>query len=153
MARNYISDPELTAAVKAALGVQPADSLSGEWAEVIRDAAITASNDINQSLLSIGHTQDTIAAWDSVRDFARDLGTFWALTRGAGLGGYSAPQLKNYDRRDDLRKLTVLVVGGVPVAPVSQASAVGGISHGRSKAAESAACRFDRLSGNWGHGW
>ena len=151
--KSFISASELTAAVKAQLGLAPADPLSADVAATIPAALATATDEIYSRLARLGFTTDVIAAFDGAKEYARDLGCFWALTRTAGLGNYNAAQLKTLDRREELDTRTILFVNGVPVAPTSQASAVGGISHGKSKAAESAACEFRRLSGNHGHGW
>jgi hypothetical protein len=144
---RFISDAELLAGVKAALGLQPADTLSGEFSQIVAAANATATDEIYCRLGRLGFTSDVIASFDEGKAYARDLGVFWALTRAAGLGGYSAPQLKTFDRREELDTRTILFVNGTAVAPASQVSAVGGISHGRSTAAGSAARHFRRLSG------
>src|SRR6185312_7141103 len=115
----------------------------------------SATDDIYSRLGMQGFLAPTIASWDAAQDYARDQGTFWALTRAAGLGGYSAPQLKTLDRREELDKKTVLFVDGVAIAPVVGASQVGGITHGTSTPAHDSARHFNRLSGGglWAGGW
>ena len=140
----WITTTDLLQRIADALGTTT-DQLPGRWTEVCSDANASATNDITQLLMGLGYTQGQIDAWDSVGVYARDLGTFWALVRG-GAGGesYSDKSLKALDRRDELRGMTTLMIGGVAVAPPTNATAAGGISNGRSTAAEFLARQYDR---------
>ncbi len=146
----YITDAQLKEAVAAALGTTAADLAADQWDPIIAGANFSAANDIVQALTLLGHSVTNIDAWDQAADFNRDLGTFWALARGAGLGAYNAPQLKALDRRDELRKMTALIIGGVPVAPTPNETTVGGITHGQTGIAARLNAEFDVLSGRCG---
>lgn len=146
---NFISDATLKEAVKAALGLQSGDTLSNEWDQIVTDANRQATLDIYERLCQQGFTPSQIATWDLGADYAKCQGTFWALTWGAGLGGYSAPKLEHLDRREDLSEKSVLIVDGVAVAPTVGESDVGGISFGVSAASESAALQYQRFNTGW----
>lgn len=139
---NFISDQQLTQAVKAALGVMPSESISPEWATIITNANNTATGDIYERLCLQGFLPSQIANWDQAEQYATDLGTFWALTRGSGLGNYPATQLPSLDRREELDTKVVLIIDGTPTASAPQ-SDVGGITHGTT-ASNTAALEFLR---------
>ncbi len=152
----YISDADLKDAVAAALGTSAA-SLPSLWDDIIPGANASATNDIASTLIGKGYSSSDVAAWDQVRSFAADLGVFWALTRGAGLGGYSAPQLKTLDRREELKLMAFIIIDGEPVAaPAPNTAAVGGISSGVNTTNRAAACAYlrqiDGVSG-FGYGY
>src|SRR6266576_968815 len=96
---NFISDQQLTQAVKAALGVMPLENLSAEWATIISAANNSATGDIYERLCLQGFLPSQIANWDQAEQYATDQGTFWALARGSGLGNYPANKLESLDRR------------------------------------------------------
>lgn len=141
---NFISDQELTQAVKAALGIMPGNDISPEWATIISNANNTATGDIYERLCLQGFLPDQISSWDQAEQYATDLGTFWALTRGSGLGNYPANKLEGLDRREELDKKVVLIIGGVPTASAPQ-SDVGGITHGLGLGLNTAALEFQRM--------
>lgn len=149
----YITDAELKDSVASALGVYPSSDLSAEWDSIISAANKSAANDIVQALMALSYSISDIENWDQIQDFNRDLGTFWSLTRGSGLGNYPAQQLESLDRRDELRKLTLIMVSGVGVAaPAPNTSAVGGISSGHSTAGRQAGWHYDReINGRLGY--
>jgi hypothetical protein len=140
----WITTSDLLQRVADALGTD-VSQLPTRWTDLCADANTSATNDVSQLLMGLGYTQAQIDAWDSVTVYARDLGTFWALTRG-GAGGeaYSDKALKSLDRREELRGMTTLMIGGVAVAPPTNASAVGGVSSGDSAAAAALARQYDR---------
>lgn len=143
---NFITDAALLASVKAALGVDPSDSLSGEWTPIVANANRTATLDIYERLCAQGFSVGQVASWDLGPDYALQQGTYWALTWGSGLGGYSAPKLDHMDRREDLSEKSVLIVDGTPTAASAANSDVGGISFGTSAAGVSAAAQFNAFA-------
>lgn len=150
---NFVSDEQLTQAVKAALGVMPTENLSPEIATNISNANNTATGDIYERLCLQGFSTDQIASWDQAEQYAIDLGTFWALTRCAGLGNYPANKLEGLDRRKELDNKVVLIINGVPTASAPD-SDVGGITHGVTAGSLTAARQFRRFSGEcWGPWW
>lgn len=149
---NFVSDQQLGQAVKAALGVQPSDSLSPEWGTIISNANNTATGDIYERLCLQGFLPSQIANWDQGPQYATDLGTFWALTRGAGLGNYPANKLEGLDRRKELDDKVVLIISGVPTASAPD-SDVGGITYGTTAGSNTAATRFLQMEqGCWPYG-
>lgn len=151
----YITDDDLKDAVAAALGVSPSSALPAIWDDLIPNANTSATNDIATALMGKGYTSSQVASWDEVESYARDLGTFWALTRGAGLGNYSAPLLKSLDRREELKLLAFIIIDGEAVAPaVPNAAAVGGISSGTNTTGATTLCDYRKMvNGYAGTGW
>ncbi len=141
---NFISDQQLTQAVKSALGVMPSEDISPEWASIISNANNSATGDIYERLAMQGFLPSQIANWDQGEQYATDLGTFWALTRGSGLGNYPANKLENLDRREELSTKVSLIIEGTPTASAPQ-SDVGGITHGTTAGSNTAALEFQRF--------
>ena len=140
----WIQASDVLQRVADALGTD-ITQLPERWNGICSDANLSATNDITQLLMGLGYTQGQIDSWDSVTVYARDLGTFWALTRG-GLGGetYSDKALKSLDRRDELRGMTTLMISGIAVAPPTNATAAGGVSTGCSDAVRYASRDYER---------
>lgn len=149
---NFISDQQLTQAVKAALGVMPSENLSPEIAANITNANNSATGDIYERLALQGFSIDQIASWDQAAQYATDQGTFWALSRCAGLGNYPANKLESFDRRKDLSEKVALIIDGVVTASAPDTD-VGGITHGTTAGSTSAALQFRRFEqGCWPYG-
>lgn len=143
---NFVTDAELKSAVKAALGVDDADTLPTLWDNIITNANRQATNNIYEGLCSQGFTVGQVATWEMATQYALDQGTYWALIRGAGLGAYSGQKMDHLDHREELRTKTVLVVDGSATAVTPGESDVGGISFGTSTGGDAASDQFERFN-------
>jgi hypothetical protein len=103
----WITDDELKSALMAWMKVV---TLPEYWDTIINRSNITAWKDIQGILLARGFLMSQIDSWDRREEFLRDLGMYWALTRGAGAHDYSDAMINKLDRREELRTL-VLQIG------------------------------------------
>ena len=64
-----------------------------------------------------GYTSGQLDGWDDRVRFNLDQSTFWALVRGAGLGGYEDRDYSKLDHRKEIEQSATIMIGGVAVAP------------------------------------
>ncbi len=123
----WIADGEMRQVIADALK-KSVDDLPDYWHRIAVESNRAAADDITQILVGRGYTQGQIDGWDYRQVFNRDLGLFWALTKGGGLADYSDLHIKKLDRREELKALTVLIDGN-PVTPgaINTFGAAGGM--------------------------
>lgn len=112
----WITAPELKQRLADVLSKGVSD-LDPKWDSIVGDAVISASNTVTELVTARGFSVTQVAAWDQVKDFTKDIGIYWCLIRGGALGNYSDQFVKAFDRRDELRKLEAIIIGGVPTTP------------------------------------
>lgn len=130
----WITDETLKQALADILKKSAGD-LSDYWDRIITDANQSATDDITYRLMARGYSVSQIDQWDQRVTFNRDIGLFWALTRGGGLGDYSDLWINKLDRRKELETVA-LFAGGTVILPGAEADG-GGFAIGGGTLSES----------------
>lgn len=116
MITPYIDNPELNTILTAALSRIELDAASQtNWDKIVSDSNEAAANDIVRVLVGRGFTKAQVDAWDSRKEFNRDLGLFWCLVKGGVKGNYDPEFIRMLDRRAELEAVVVTVDGAIPV--------------------------------------
>lgn len=130
----WIDDATLLADVANSLGVDDPTGLPPRWSQIVRDANANAAADLTNILRNAGYTQAQIDTWDDRISYNRRLGVVYALTLGAPLSDVPMDKLETLDPRPMLKETPLTIsIGGVPTAPVLNASQIGGIAFGRNE--------------------
>lgn len=103
----FLTDDDLKGSVKAFLKVKASEALPTYWDEIITRSNDSAYQDIVGVLLGRGYTMSQISTWDRREEFNRDIGMFWALTRGMGAHDYSDIHIMKLDRRKELQTVAL----------------------------------------------
>lgn len=127
MAGPWISESELKSKLADTMSTT-VDELVSKWDGIITDAIDSAVEDIVGALTERGYTDAQINSWSRAKEFNRDIGIFWALTRGGGLANYTDQHIAKLDRRKELLTCSVRL-GSKPVVPDGEDG--GGVSVGR----------------------
>ena len=101
---SFISDDELFDLVAATLHKTVSDISRDApfWRKIVVVANSKAYNEIVTRLAERGFTTKQISNWDRGIEFQRDIGRYWALNDGAGLGAYEDKFIDKFDRRKEL---------------------------------------------------
>lgn len=118
-----VTSGQLKTAVAAALKVAEA-SLPSYWDTLVGEALLVAQNNVYSALLGRGYTQAQVEAWDMLDATWKDLGVFWALTKGGALSAFDRKFIEAIDHREMLKNV-LLYVDGVWVAPRTESGAPG----------------------------
>lgn len=111
----WIADVALKQALADMLKKSVSD-LSAYWDRIITEANRSATDDITYRLMARGYSVAQIDQWDQRVTFNTDIGLFWALTRGGGLGDYPDLWVNKLDRRKELDTIAIFA-GGVVILP------------------------------------
>lgn len=95
------------------------------WGNIVSAAHGWAYAFVVNTLAGRGFTLAQITAWDLGPHYERDLTLWKALVRGGGLEGYDDRFVKMLDVREELSKVSTLVIDGVFQQPEGAAGTVG----------------------------
>lgn len=109
---SFNTTSQLKARVAAQLK-KASTELADYWDTIVEDALNAAYNEIVTVLSSRGYSSAQIADWDRGGEFEKDIGLFWALTKGAGLTGEDDRWINKLDRRKELETVSVTIDGEV----------------------------------------
>lgn len=90
------------------------EDLDDAWGRIARDAEAAARAEVRGRLLARGCTAAQADGWDRLAEYARDIGLYFALVRGAGLHGYEDKWVARLDRRGELDASVVRSAGARP---------------------------------------
>lgn len=113
-----------------------ASSLDARFTRNAQQAVDKSYGEIYRILIEKGYQVNQLDGWDSRVSFSTDLGLYFLMTYTAGFADWDDKFVKNLDVREELQKLTSILVNGVPVAPVGFGTPVGGITYGIVKASQ-----------------
>jgi hypothetical protein len=125
----WIDDTVILKAIAGRLSKAVADLEPDIYLALAHKANLDATADLATIMLDLGYTPAQLDSWDYVAVYAERLAIYFAFnTPPLNEPGVTAE--KSLDCRDQLRKLTSIIIGGVAVAPAIGASAVGGVGVG-----------------------
>lgn len=107
----FTSTTTLKARLAGMLKISDPDDLAAYWTDIVSDSLTAAYNEIRSALARRGYNTTQIAAWDRGSEFETDLGLFWCLTKGAGLGAPDGRWIEKLDRREELKTVDVTIDG------------------------------------------
>lgn len=103
---------QITAVLAAQLKVDTTQTpLDAFWSTLVAQAQTRAYNEIQMRLLERGYTAAQISAWDRGAEFELDIAVWWCLTQGAGLSAADLKGVDRFDRREELRSVSVSNAG------------------------------------------
>lgn len=117
----WIPDSTLQADLADLLHVDP-DDLEACYFRIIPECNKAAAADITLALMARGYSSAQIDGWDQRETYNRDIGLFWAITKGGILRDFPDLNVNKLDRRKELPELMILVSG----AAAAPGSLIGG---------------------------